>query len=397
MRPWELPYATASLDGIGGVVREALEDFRVEELPLYEASGSGEHVYLTFEKRGLTTFEAVHRITRALGLSERVAGYAGLKDARAVTIQTVSLSGTDPVKVQGLELPGIRVLDVNLHRNKLKLGHLRGNRFKIRIRDAVEGSVARADRVLEQLTRDGVPNGFGPQRFGLFGNSHRLGRAYLEQDGRSFFRELLQGGGNDSGAAACESLLSGDARQALAQIPPGHTLERRAVQLAIRYQGDLNLACRRFDRSLTALYAAAVQAELFNAVLRERFSTYNRLLEGDLAWLHRNGAVFLVENLDEEQKRCECFEVSPSGPLFGRRTSQPAGQPQKLEQEVLDRCGLDARLFLDGMPLRGARRPLRVPIEAEPVEADSDGSLCVSFSLPKGAYATVVLREIMKT
>ena len=397
MKPWELPFATPSLEGTGGVVREDLEDFLVEELPLYEPSGSGEHVYLKLEKRGLSTFEAVRRITRALGLSERVAGYAGLKDARAVTIQTVSLSGVDPEHVLGLDLRGIRVLEVNRHRNKLKKGHLRGNRFRIRIRDVAPGSADRADRILEQLQRNGVPNGFGPQRFGLFGNSHLLGRALLQHDGRSFYRELLEGGGQAPGRAACASLLSGDARRALSQLPPGQALERRAVEQVMRCDGSLDLACQHIDRSLRTLYLAAAQAELFNAVLRRRFDDYNRLLQGDLAWLHRNGAVYLVLDLEAEERRCARFEVSPSGPLFGRRTTAPAGQPLMIENKVLERCGLDARLFRDGMPLQGARRPLRVPVESEPSLTDSDGSLWVSFSLPKGAYATLVLREVMKT
>src|ERR1700759_1318728 len=102
-----LPYLTREFPGIGGVIKQRPEDFFVQEVPLYEPSGAGEHVYCEIQKVGLTTFEAVDRIARALKVPSRDIGYAGLKDARAVTRQVLSIRGTTEEAVMGLKLPPI--------------------------------------------------------------------------------------------------------------------------------------------------------------------------------------------------------------------------------------------------------------------------------------------------
>lgn len=397
MTPWRLPYITSDLDGIGGVLREEPEDFVVEELPQYAACGSGEHLYLTIEKRGLTTLEAVRRIARALSIKDRLVGYAGLKDARAVTVQTLSVQGVTQDAAERLDLPGIRILRAALHRNKLRKGHLRGNRFRIRVRDVPAEMSARANAVLAALAERGVPNAFGPQRFGSSGNTHLLGRAFLADDPVDFFRELLAGGGDAAGLAAVESLKAGDFKRALEQIPSGRRLERRALQAVLRFGGDLARARDAIDKPLRMLYLSAVQSELFNQVLRARLDRFDQLLEGDLAWLHRNGAVFLVEDPAAEQERCERLEISPSGPLFGEKMSLPAGEPGRIEKDVLEASGVSQALPRFGRSLPGARRSLRVPLGEYHIESASPNSVWIEFTLPPGAYATVVLREVMKS
>ncbi len=119
----ELPFLTADIPGVGGVIKQRPEDFLVEEVPLYEPSGSGTHVYFRIEKKGLPTIQAVQEIARALCRQKCEIGYAGLKDADAVTRQMLSIEHVDPVVVQSLDVPGVRVLNVSRHTNKLKLGH----------------------------------------------------------------------------------------------------------------------------------------------------------------------------------------------------------------------------------------------------------------------------------
>lgn len=395
MSPNACPFATAGLPGTGGRIRSVLEDFQVEELPLYEACGAGEHVYLKIEKRGMSTLDAIARLARAVGCPRAEVGYAGLKDAHAVAIQTLSFAQIDERRVDGLELPGLKVLAVARHRNKLKKGHLRGNRFLIRVRGAAAGAEQHAAAVLATLAARGVPNFFGPQRFGVAANTHLLGRAVLKADGAAFFRTLLDSLPGGRGAGLMARLEQGDAAAAAAELPRGFETERRALELLARCGGDRDRALLRFDRQLRGLYLSALQADLFNAVLAERLPAYERVEVGDLAWLHRNGAVFAVDDAEREAPRAAAFEISPSGPLFGPRMTWPGGRPKALEEAALLRAGLGAADFGRGLEQPGARRPLRVPLQ-DVAAAGEPGALCLAFTLPPGAYATIVLREVMK-
>ena len=155
----ELVPLSADLPGSGGRIREALEDFRVEELPLYLPEGSGSHAYAFVEKRGLTTRDLVLALLRE-GLKEQEIGVAGLKDKYAVTRQWLSVPNRHAEAFGALDgLEGVTILETSRHRNKIGIGHLRGNRFSIRMRG---GDAARAAAVLERLTAQGVPNYFGP-------------------------------------------------------------------------------------------------------------------------------------------------------------------------------------------------------------------------------------------
>ena len=128
------PYLTADIPGCGGTIKESPEDFRVEEIPSYLPCGSGEHCYLTIEKNGITTLEAIRRIAQNLKIQERDIGYAGMKDAVGITRQTISIQWITPEKALALDLDGVKVVSAERHSNKLKLGHLKGNRFRIVIR-----------------------------------------------------------------------------------------------------------------------------------------------------------------------------------------------------------------------------------------------------------------------
>src|SRR6266550_2589343 len=152
-----LPYLTHDIPGIGGTIKNRAEDFFVQEVPLYEPSGEGEHVYCEIQKIGLTTFEAIGRIAKALGVSSREIGYAGMKDARAVTRQVLSIAGTTPDAVMSLKLPEVTVLWTARHGNKLRLGHLKANRFAIKIREVQPTNVLKLRPVINELTRRGVP------------------------------------------------------------------------------------------------------------------------------------------------------------------------------------------------------------------------------------------------
>lgn len=324
-----------------GRYKVAPEDFVVEEVPAYVPSGQGDHVWLWVEKRGLSTFDLLHDLALALDRNEREFGVAGLKDAQAVSRQWVSLEHADPARCQALVGGRFRVLDVRRHGNKLRMGHLRANRFAITLRGTTADDLAAARTNLAELARRGAPNYFGEQRFGKRGANLQKGL----------------------------DVLRGNARQFAARMP----------------------------RRVFGLVLSAVQSEVFNRVVMARLGSLDTLLPGDLAWKHDNGACFPVVDPAAEQARCASFAISPSGPMPGPEMTQPTGEPAAIEAAALQALELRPEQFAN-LPFglaRGERRPLRVPVTDVAAQALEDGALRLSFTLPKGAYATSVLRELL--
>ena len=326
-----LPYLTEDLPGTGERIREELEHFQVEEVPAYLPSGSGEHLFLLVEKRGLTTRDLVDRLTR-LGVPEVGIGVAGLKDKYAVARQWLSIPARYAQVLKAFEEPGaIRVLAAERHQNKLKTGHLKGNRFRIFVKGA---NAERAEAVLRRLREKGLPNYYGPQRFGLYGKNPEKGLELIrgkKSRGRPWLKRFLLG---------------------------------------------------------------SVQSLLFNAYLAERLrrGLYDRFLKGDVAKKHASGGEFLVEDPERENPRAQALEISPTGPLFGKKYFEAEDASRALEDEILERYGLTRADFA---ARRGARRPIRVPLLEASVEPAAEG-VWLSFFLPKGSYATSLLREVMK-
>jgi tRNA pseudouridine13 synthase len=341
LAPRPVPLLTPELPGTSGMVRVAEEDFFVEELPLYEPSGAGEHLYLTIEKRGRTTPEVAKEIARALGAREREVGSAGLKDKRAITVQRISLATkVPPEEALRLSGPGYRVLAAARHGNKLRPGHLRGNRFRIVVRGVVPSALARAEAVLARLRESGVANLFGPQRFGKYGDNAALGRAIL--------------------------------------------LRERQVR----------------DRFLRRLALSALQSELFNRCLGARIADglFGTAIAGDVLKKRATGGLFLCDDSAVDALRVASFEVDPAGPLPGHSLFAARGEALRREEAVLAEAGVDPVSFAaGGEEMAGARRSYRIVPEELRIEAVGQEALAIDFALPKGSYAVSVLREITKS
>ena len=393
-----LPFLTADLPGIGGLMKAELDDFVVEEVPLYQPAGEGQHTYVLLEKRGITTLEAVRLIAGALGVPPRAVGYAGQKDARAVTRQTISIDGVDPAQVEALTLPGIGILSVSRHRNKLKLGHLAGNRFTVRVRAVPQDSLPLAEAVLAALSLRGLPNYFGQQRFGMRQNTHLLGQALLRGDDDEFVLEYLgrpQRGERPDSQAARAAVDAGDYDAALSQWPNDLREERRVLAALVRHDVNVSRAVRVLDRGMRRFCVSAYQSYLFNRLLVQRIQTVDRLEPGDVAFIHASGGAFIVQDPAAEQSRADRFEISPSGPLFGPKLLQAEALPGQREADMLADSGLSLAEFrLPGTKMKGARRPFRVPLAD--MQVSWDDGLLLQFQLPPGSYATGVLREVMK-
>jgi tRNA pseudouridine13 synthase len=335
-----LPLVTADLPGIGGEIKAEPAHFIVEEVPLYEPCGEGEHVYVRVTREGWTTRALHKRLARLFGLREVDVGYAGLKDKHARTTQTFSLlihnmdEATTGHRIQE-NLP-VEVLWVRRHRNKLKRGHLLGNHFNIIVLGPEPDALARAERIAQRLHIQGFPNFYGAQRFGVTGENALKGREVL-------------------------------------------------------------LGQRRENRWTQTFLLSAYQAELFNTWLVERtqWGWFDRLLTGDIAKKLDTGGLFEVENATLEAPRFQQREITYTGPIYGWRMRWANGEPGALERQVLENDGVTTELLRQAR-LSGSRRPARLFVEDLCITPHPDG-LHFEFTLPKAAYATNVLREFMKT
>ena len=313
----------------------APEDFRVDEVPLYAPSGEGGHTFVQVEKRLRTTEEVARELARAAGVRPAEVGFAGRKDRMAVATQWFSVPGLPVEAAADLTLRDARVLQAALHPHKLRTGHLAANRFELVVRDVPGEVAAAAPARLARLVARGLPNRFGPQRFGRNGDNAERGR-----------RVLL---------------------------------------------GEERVRDRRQARFLVSAFQAAV----FNAVLDARLPDLVALEEGDVAVVHASGGPFVVEDVAAEMPRALAFEVSATGPVFGRKVLVPRGAVAERERRIAAELGVPDPLTPPrGVLLRGARRPLRVrPVDAE---SGTDGSaLQLRFTLPPGSFATVLVDELV--
>ncbi len=400
--PYE--YLTSDLPGVGGEIKQADEDFRVEEVPLYLPSGSGEHTYFEIEKVGVATMAAIDAIARKLGVPARSIGYAGLKDRKGITRQTLSVAAVDPEQVSQLQLRGIEVLRVSRHTNKLRLGHLLGNRFKIRVRNVSEDAESRLRDLLPRLVW--IPNFFGPQRFGSRGVAHFIGRSLLQGDHQAAVERILgdptSTEGDPAVVQAREHFMAGDWERAHQTFPIQYRDELAVLHYLRQAGPNYSRAVKRLREHSRRMYYCAFQSYLFNLILAERMrqtaGDLTRLFPGDLAFLHHNGAVFIVEDPEKEQARVDRLEISPSGPLFGRKMPFPTGRAAAIESAVLKREGLELDEIRRLVPTRffqGVRRPLRVPVQDFAWRLEN-ADLLLEFFLPRGAFATTLVREITK-
>jgi len=337
----ELPYITHDLPGIGGRIRVKPSHFVVEEIPLYEPCGEGNHLYINITKENMNTRDVQLRLAKLFNLDPSLIGKAGLKDKHAVTTQTFSIpfdgERPEPSRVAELvtsELP-VKVNWAKYHTNKLRAGHLKGNRFIITVTNVGSDALEKARLIAERIHQIGVPNYYGAQRTGSNGENI--------------------------------------------------------------YQGWLILKDKKKlgDRWLRKYLISSYQSYLFNKclALRVKLGLFTRLLRGDIAKKHETGGVFYIEDVESEQRRFDSKEVSFTAPMYGYKMMKARYEAGELEDRVLSMASVDYE-ELRRHGVKGTRRMGRV-LPRIILEESSEG-LRISFDLPKGSYATTVLREFMK-
>lgn len=341
----DLPLLTADLPGINGRIKSSPESFVVEEIPAYEPCGEGEHIFLWIEKVDVSAEQLLIHLSRALGIKQSDIGMAGLKDRFATTRQWLSVPrGCEP-RLDAVDVDNIRILTRSCHRNKLKTGHLRGNRFRITVAGTVAGDLARAESIRQRLLANGAANYFGEQRFGQGDATLQLGMSLLK----------------------------------------GESSER-----------DIAAQRRKF---LTRLAISAAQSSLFNAVLAERIrdGLLQTVLSGDVLQVCASGGMFVCEAPAIDQVRFGQREVVTTGPMFGVKIKSPEGEALAREQRVLDASGINAGMWRKWSKLAlGTRRPLLIHLREIALTQHVADAIEFSFELPSGAYATTLLREFVR-
>ena len=321
-----------------GELRSHPEDFRVDELPQVSPSGAGTHLWVQLTKRGANTDWIAGQLALAAGCAARDVGYAGMKDRHAVTTQWFSL----PMAVekeapwQQWQIPDATIIQAARHQKKLKRGVLTGNRFRIIVRN-IQGDQDELLLRLEQVRLRGLPNYFGPQRFGHAGDNVWKAARWLAEGGR---------------------------------IP----------------------------RSKQSIYLSAVRSFLFNQVLAQRVcqGNWGQLLGGDVVMLDGTHSVFHCDASDPQQvQRCREFDLHPTGPLPGNAGFEAQGIAAELETAVL----ASYQELVEGLckaRVDADRRSLRLRVESLHWELLED-QLQLDFVLPPGSYATTVIDELVST
>jgi tRNA pseudouridine13 synthase len=343
-----LPLLTADLPGIAGRIKSVPEDFVVEEIPAYEPSGSGPFLYLWIEKRDIGAEFFVRQVAQRLGIPTGEVGTAGLKDRHAITRQMVSVPERAAERLDQLSGPGLQLLKVSRHGNKLKPGHLRGNRFRVLVRDVDPAAGDRLGPIGERIRLHGLPNYYGPQRFGRDGETAALGFSLLRRE----TPPLLAGG-----------------RKANLRSP-----------------------------FLRKLALSAAQSTLFNVYLARRLrdGLFRRVLSGDVMAKWPFGGLFVAEDLEREQARFDARETVQAGPMFGRKTFAAADVAAEREADVLRDAGIGREALAGfGKLLQGTRRHNVVYVDDLAASVEADG-VRLEFTLPSGSYATVLLQEFTK-
>lgn len=337
--------------------RQSPRDFVVDEIPLYPFSGEGEHLVLHVRKKNLSTWQMIDIFSNHLGIKGRDIGYAGLKDKNAQTKQYISIPRKYESVLENFEHEGIKILEKIYHNNKIRVGHLKGNRFFIRLKKVNPTAAVKIKEALKMIKQQGMPNYFGFQRFGIDGENYKKGQAILAGELKERNKKLAQFYVN-----SYQSYLFND-------------------WLSRRIQISKLVESFSVDELSSVLPLPKDEIVLMKAQ-KHPF----KLIHGDVMMHYPYGKIFHYES-DEEVERFAKRDISVSGLLSGKRATRAADLAETIEKEYdTITSGID-----------GARRYGWIfPEEIEGEYKENDAWFELHFTLPKGCYATVLIEEIAK-
>lgn len=406
--------------GVGGVLKTTPDDFIVEESssPPPRAD-DGAYAIATVRVRDWETNRLVRQLARSLRISRRRIGFAGTKDKRAVSVRAVSFEGVPTEDLSALRIQDVDILDVYRAAKGLEIGDLRGNRFRIVVRD-LDVPQARAGPIVDETGRQvraygGFPNFFGVQRFGSVRPiTHLVGRHIVRGEFRdavdTYVANPIPGEGGESFDVRRELAATGDVRRALRMYPRAYTFEKAILNRLAERPEDHVGALRGLPFNLVMMFVHAYQSFLFNRILSERMRRGLPIHEpvvGDLVLPadrdglpDRDRAIEVTcDNLDKVVARCRERKAWVSAILFGSRPQFAGGEPGEIEREVIAAESLRPEDFIipdiPRISSKGTRREILAPVEDLDARV-SDAALHLSVQLTRGAYATSLVREFTK-
>lgn len=342
------------------------DDFVVREIPLYEFSGDGEHLIVEISKKDMTTSDALHLLSEVTGAKMRDFGYAGLKDKQGMTTQFISMPRKFEGALASFSHEKMKILNLNVHKNKLRIGHLKGNSFFIRLKKVLPSSAKKLEQAFVSIDKMGYANYFGYQRFGKFGDNAETGLELLKNgtiNGKKSKNPKL----NDFLISAYQSDLF------------NRWLSKR-VEIS-RFAQDFSLG------ELAQIYPYFDGAILKNLKSQKRFF---KLIGGEVLGHYPHGKCFLCEDLDAEGARFDARDITSCGLIVGDRAYDAQGAAKAVEDEIFAK----ANEFKAKMT--GSRRFAWSYLEDAAYRYNEEKAhFTMNFTLQKGSYATVVLEEIL--
>jgi len=337
--------------------KQSPRDFVVEEIPLYEFSGEGEHLVLFVRKKNLSTLELVSLFARYLGIQNKEIGYAGLKDKHAMTKQYISIHKKHEEAIENFTHEDIKIISKTYHNNKIKIGHLKGNRFYIKVKKVNPTSAKKIDEALKNISDFGMPNFFGYQRFGTDGVNHIDG----------------------------EKIAKGEKKERNPKI------KKLLINAYQSHLFNLWLSRRLEINTLVQNFKAEELESILNmpndevSKLKAQKHPF-KVIAGDIMEHYPYGRLFEFNHAEDDLNRFLERTISVTGLLCGAKVKLSSGVAGEIEKEFNDKISVD-----------GARRYAWVyPTEIEGRFNQVEAQYEMNFTLPKGSYATVLIEEIAK-
>jgi tRNA pseudouridine13 synthase len=417
-------YATTA-EGIGGILRQEPEDFVVNEISGWDVEDSGKHLILELIKKDWDTNHIIRDLSRALGISQKRIGFAGTKDKRAITTQRISIFDLSEEAVNKIHMKDVQLIPIGRYRRSVELGDLLGNQFKITMRDiSLEKDELknRMDIITSEINAmGGVPNFFGIQRFGAVRPvTHLVGEALVrgsaEEAAMIYIADSFKDEPEETRIARDEVKSSRDFGQGLKTFPPRLRYERAMMHYLVEHPGDYKSSFSMLAESMSRMFVHAFQSYIFNRIICARIQAgipLNQAIEGDIVCFKNSDSLpdtsrtqrVNAVNLDGMNNLIKRGRAFVTAPLFGYETEMASGIPGELEAAIIDELKLKPEDFklqeIPTMASRGQRRELLLNVQPQFEIQDDElnegkQKVMVDFSLPKGSYATTVLREYMK-
>jgi len=332
-------------------------DFVVDEIPLYEASGEGEHLIVHVRKKNLSTWEMVDIFCNTMGAKAKEIGTAGLKDKNALTTQYISIPARLEEALEKFEHPLIKIMSVQKHGNKIRTGHLKGNRFFIRLKKVLPVAAAKLDQAIKHIKKDGMPNYFGYQRFGNDGDNYIIGQ------------EIVEGKRKERNKKKARLFVS--------------SYQSHLFNLWLSKRIEISKLCSGLDAK-EAAEVLNLDIKLIKSIQKQPHPF--KMLPGDLCMHYPYGAIFYAEELEKEAQLFYEKDRTPTGLLAGKKVKKSVDIAHTIEKDF------DAVTAEDGT----RRYAFVFPEDIETIYREDKAWYELHFTLPKGSYATVLIEELAK-